>query len=317
MNKTKITESCYSFQASKPIYNEGKVITAVVSLYLSIPLSILATIGNGLILYAIFATNALQKPPNLLLAFIAITDLLAGIVAMPLSIAIRIMDVKSVLTPCILHIAYQSIAVPLTTVSFLTMGLLSIDSLLACSFPTKYKTWHLKRIYKWIFTISWLLPVSVIVLTRTTSVEADTGKRILSAILSVNVICIVLSNWRIYGIIRTNNSSVGDVLSQAAVEHRRKKQKRLLKTLAAITIFFLVCHLPRTIVHQLQLNEDSLAFYHASRYCSILIFLNSSLNPIIFCYRKEDIRSVVYETLFTVISGVRKGGRITSVELQM
>eukprot|EP00112_Aurelia_sp_Birch-Aquarium-sp1_P018338 Seg4362.2 transcript_id=Seg4362.2/GoldUCD/mRNA.D3Y31 product="Adenosine receptor A2b" protein_id=Seg4362.2/GoldUCD/D3Y31 len=317
MNNSNIIENCYGFQTSKAIYNEDKVITSIISLYLSIPLSILATIGNCLILHAVFTANALQKPSNLLLAFTAITDLLAGILAMPMNIAIRTLEAKSTLTPCTLRMIYRSIVVLLTTVSFLTMGLLSIDGLLACSFPLKYRTWQLKKIYRWIFAISWFLPIFTMVVGLSKIIDSDTARSSLSLILLVTAFCIVLSNLGIYGIIRARNTSVEDMVSQAAIEHRRKKQKRLLKTLVVVTLFFLACHLPNAIVLQMQLNEDSSSFYHAFRYSSILTFLNSSLSPIIFCYRKEDIRRFVLETLFKVISRVRNRGRIISLEPQI
>ena len=306
MNNTKIIDSCYGFQTSKPIYSEGKVITAVVSLYLSIPLSIIATIGNGLILYAVFTTNALQKPSNLVLAFIAITDLAAGILSMPLIIAISILEMKSALTPCALRITYVVIHVLLTTLSFLTMGLLNMDMLLACSFPMKYKTWNLKKIYKWIFETFWLISIVIEVLFLSRILETDQARMILSVTCLVTVTCMVSSKFRIYHIIRSSNTSVGNMISQAETERRRRKQRRLLKTLVVITVFFLLCQFPRAIVLQFKLSEDSTVFYHAYRYSTILVYVNSSLNPIIVCYHKEDIRRVVLDTLFTVTTKIRQ-----------
>ena len=307
MNETKIIESCFGFHTSKPIYDEGKVVTAIVSLYLSIPLSILAIIGNGLILYAIFTTNALQKPSNLLLAFVGSTDLLAGILPIPVNIAIRIMEARNALIPCPLRLAYRYIFGPLTTVSFLMIGLLSIDMFLVCSFPLKYNTWQLKKIYTWIFTSFWFFPIFLQVLMVSKTIETDAARKCVSVVLSLTVICIVLSHVGIYRIIRKRNSNVEDLLSQEAVEHRRKKQRRASKTLVMVTFFFLVCHLPNAVVLQFRLNEDSPVFYHAFRYSAILAFLNSSLNPMIFCFRKEDVRRVVLQILFTATSRVRQG----------
>ena len=311
MNLTNIN-SCYGFQASDPIYDKGKVVNAIVLMYLSIPLSILAAVGNGLILYAILTTKALQKAPNVLLAFIAITDFLAGILAIPMNTAIRTLEAKSTLTPGIVRLAYRSIVVPLTSLSFLTIGSLSIDRLLACSFPLKYRTWELTQTYRWIFAFSWCLSIFLMALGMSKIIEPDTSRRCLSVILFAAVVSIILSNWRIYGIVRAKNVSAQNMLSRAAVEQRRKKQKRLLKTLAMVTLFFLVCHLPNAIVLQISLNEDSTAFYYALRYSSILTFLNSSLNPIIVCYRKDNIRRVVSETLSIVISKVRRRGKVMS-----
>ena len=302
MNNTIVTESCYGFLTSTPIYDKGKIITAIVSLYLSIPLSILATIGNGLILHAVFTTNTLQKPSNLLFAFIAITDFLEGIVPIPLGIAIGVLEMKSVSTPCALRITYGVSHVLLTTVSFLTMGSLNMDMLLACSFPLKYKTWQLTKIYKWIFAKLWFLSIFVLVLFLLKVAEIDTFRMTLSVMSIATAICIALSNLIIYSKIRSNISSVGGTISQRAVEHRRKKQKRLLKTLVAITSFFLLCQFPRAIILQFQLNEHSSLFYHTFRYSTILVYLNSSLNPIIVCRRKEDIGRVVLETLFRIHS---------------
>lgn len=294
MNNTEIAKSCFGFQTSKPSYSEGKVITAIISLYLSIPLSILATTGNGLILYAVFTTNALKKPSNLLLAFIAIMSLLAGVLPVP----------------CSLRLAYRYLFGLLTAVSFFVIGSLSMDMLLACSFPLKYTTWQMKKIYTWIFAAFWFFPIIVLVLMVSKIIETDAARRCVSVALSIAFICIILSFSGVYRIIRKRNVSVGDLLSQAAVEDSRKKERRALKTLVVVALCFLVCHLPNAIVLQFELNEDSSAFYHAFRYSAILAFSNSSLNPIIFCYCRKDIRRVVLETLFAVTSRVRQGGSI-------
>lgn len=310
MNNTEIAKSCFGFQTSKPSYSEGKVITAIISLYLSIPLSILATTGNGLILYAVFTTNALKKPSNLLLAFIAIMSLLAGVLPVPMSIAIRIMEANNAVTPCSLRLAYRYLFGLLTAVSFFVIGSLSMDMLLACSFPLKYTTWQMKKIYTWIFAAFWFFPIIVLVLMVSKIIETDAARRCVSVALSIAFICIILSFSGVYRIIRKRNVSVGDLLSQAAVEDSRKKERRALKTLVVVALCFLVCHLPNAIVLQFELNEDSSAFYHAFRYSAILAFSNSSLNPIIFCYCRKDIRRVVLETLFAVTSRVRQGGSI-------
>ena len=302
MNATIVTDSCYGFLTFKPSYDKGKVITAIVSVYLSIPLSILATTGNGLILYAVFTTNELQKPSNLLFAFIAITDILEGIVPIPLGIAISVLEMKSALTPCALRIAYGVSHVLLTTVSFLMIGLLNMDMLLACSSPLKYKTWQLTKIYKWIFSTLWFLSIFVVVLFLLKVAEIDAFRTTLSVTSIATAICIAFSNLIVYCKVRSNISSVGGMLSQGAIEHRRKKQKKLLKTLVAMTSFFLLCQFPRAIILQFKLNEYSPLFYHTFRYTTILVYLNSSLNPIIVCNRKEDIRRVVLETLFNMHS---------------
>ena len=317
MNNTEITESCFGSHTSKLIHNEGKVITAIVSLYLSIPLSILATTGNGLILYAVFTTNALQRPSKLLLAFIAITDFLAGILPIPASIAIRIMEARTVMIPCSLHLAYRYIFGTLTTVSFLMIGSLNMDMLLASSFPLKYNTWQLKKMYTCIFATFWFFPISLQVLMLSKIIETDTARKCVSVLLSFTVTCIVLSQVGFYQITRRSNSRVGDLLSQSIVERRKRKQKQRLKTLVWVTLFFIACHLPNAIVLQFQVNENSSVFYHAFRYSAILAFLNSSLNPFIFCYRHVDIRRVVLETLFKITSKVRMGARIILVEPQI
>ena len=61
-----------------------------------------------------------------------------------------------------------------------------------------------------------------------------------------------------------------------------------------------VCYLPLNIVNTYALTTQrgfSLSVYLAWHFMSTLVFLNSSLNPLLYCWKIREVRQAVKETL--------------------
>ena len=59
-----------------------------------------------------------------------------------------------------------------------------------------------------------------------------------------------------------------------------------------------ICYLPYVIVVPLTLHRGmSLSLYRALHFTATLVYLNSSLNPLLYCWKIREVRQAVKETL--------------------
>ena len=295
MNATSVSK-CNSMEQFT--HNDtGIVITAVASVYFSCSIGFVATFGNGLILYAVFKENALAKPSNLLLAFLAVTDILAGMLSMPANIAIRIMDMTNNSAPCSFLLVYRHFTTMLITVSYIVFGLLTMDVFLAVKYPIKYKIWNLAKLYKCIYSMAWFLLCLLSAGLALSILGRGFVMSVLLLVLSANLICVIWCYCRVYFAIRGNNVQVEDMVSAQVAAKRRKKGKRNALTIAMIIIVFTLCSLPMIIGLVITQGKEPTTFYHFSTYSGLLMFLSSALNPIIFICRKVAIQRIALESL--------------------
>ena len=281
------------------------MIMASFSIYLSIPLSILATLGNALILYSISTNISLQKPSNNLLAFLAVTDVLTGILSLPLNIVLRTMEVKHIQIPCYLMLSNRIINHVLVAVSVLMISLLSIDRCFAITKFTKYKSMNVMKVYKIVYFGFWLCSILVTGLWVLDIVQLRIFRHVISVMLIIVLICLVLSNAMIFYEIRSTNLTVADIVSQQILAQRKRKQKHSAVTLLTTVGIFILCYLPRVIHFQLKQNSESTAFYHSTRITALFGFLNSVINPFFYGYRKDDIRARVLELIRKLLTRIR------------
>eukprot|EP00794_Sanderia_malayensis_P010084 gene10084-11114_t len=269
--------------------------TAITTIALAIPMSLIATIGNSLILYTIFTTQRLRTAANLLLATLSTTDLFVGLVALPLYVAVRINDYYDQHV-CQLKYAY-TFAISLGSgISMLDVALVSIDRLLATSYVSRYRNWHLHGKY--------MKAVGAIVVTWTTftvllSTATITNKTFNKGVIAGSVLCItviIFSYVRIFVKVRQYQTVFVQAVSDSSsdvINEARKEEIRRAKTILLLILCLLLCYSPKTIcIFAVPINEaDFESVYYCGRISEILLMLNSVLNPFLYCYRIGDVRT--------------------------
>ena len=65
-----------------------------------------------------------------------------------------------------------------------------------------------------------------------------------------------------------------------------------------VQVTLVICYLPYGTVEALQSqNGMSLSVYCASQFTATLVYLNSSLNPLLYCWKIRKVRQAAKETL--------------------
>ena len=119
--------------------------------------------------------------------------------------------------------------------------------------------------------------------------------------LIIESICFVVTTWfsyKIYLTARHHNMQIQAQVQQASqnnnmvIANRRKSAQNTL----FIYVVFWACFLPQFVILIAQLFAQagqSTTFHELTVFASTLVLLNSSLNPVIFCWKMRPIRCTI------------------------
>ena len=249
---------------------------------------------NILTIHAMRKTSSLPKPLKTLLLSLAVSDLGVGLLAQPLYIAWMINPTSSKIT---LYITTNLFA----NASFFLVVAISVDRFLAIHLHLRYQelVTH-KRVVAvvisiWIF--STLFPPLIF--------NLKLKKPFLVVMNVIFGLCFIITGIIYCRMFSTARHHVNQIqVLQIQVAQNSQIESAARKTKSVISIFyvylvFLVCYLPRycaTVAYLIQ-SPPSTALDGVYRYSLTLVFLNSSLNPVIYGWKMRHIRHAMIDVL--------------------
>ena len=263
-------------------------------------LSITALLGNTLILVALHKENSLHLPSKLLYRNLAITDLCVGIIGQPLDVTNWISVVTERWDICYYSLPGSHFSgYILCSVSLSTSTLLSVDRLLALLLGLRYRqVVTLRRtcitvIGFWILsivassTLFWNFPI--------TSWYQYIGT-------AMCLVTTIFAYTKIFFFMRHNQIHVQNHVAQGqrrqAIPLNIARHRKAVYNALWVQVTLVICYLPYGIVVALQPQKGmSLSVYCASQFTATLVYLNSSLNPLLYCWKIRGVRQAVKETL--------------------
>ena len=262
-------------------------------------LSITAVLGNILILVALRKVSSLHPPSKLLFRCLAITDLCVGLITGPLSVVYSISLANEQLNLC--RYAYASFVIvsyTLCSVSLLTASAIRVDRLLALLLGLRYRqVVTLKRAYLIVVTF-WAV---------STIFSAMQFFNIFIALwcgIILILLCLVTSTFcytKIFLTLRHNQNQVQEHVQRPNQINQLNtaRYRKAVSTALWLTFTLLACYLPQVIlvtllgIHAEPSSSVSLAF----GFTTTLVFVNPSLNPILYCWKIDEVRQAVKDTI--------------------
>ena len=125
---------------------------------------------------------------------------------------------------------------------------------------------------------------------------------ILATILNVCYITTGLFYCKIYAVIRHHANQI-NVLQQSAQNEDMANAARLRKTLVAtfyVYLVFLVCYLPIFCTGVARIHGETPLLSLLSEFSYTFVYLNSSLNPLIYCWKMRNIRQTAKNILESI-----------------
>ena len=295
MNNTE--KDCFFFEDELHFDSTEEVfITNIVTCILNSFFSLLTCIGNFIVVFVIGKTRDLHSPSFILLGCLAVSDLQVGLICQPLFVAHKMAELKENLAVfCTLKLL-QSLSAWITAgASFLILAAVSIDRLLALTLHLRYYTVvTVPRVFQ--TTVALWIFATVTVLPRFWMASKWYFIPIASILLIGFVI--MISIWKIFRIVRKHQQQIND--QTIAVSHLPANTVNILKCRkSAVTVLyiyglFLIFYLPFVVP---LLMEKFIGYTTTVRivyeYAATAVFINSCLNPVVYCWRIREIRCAV------------------------
>ena len=263
-------------------------------------LSITAFLGNSLILVALRKESSLHPPSKLLYRSLAATDLCVGIIVDPLVVTRLIAVMNKQWNICRYAVASAFITgYILFSVSLLTLTAISVDRLLALLLGLRYRqVVTLKRTY---FAVIVFWAVSIV---GTTTYFWDPLITLWYGNIGT-VLCLVtliFSYTYIFLILRHNRVQVQNHVSEGqpsqAIPLNIARYRKAVFSALWVQVTLVACYLPFGVASALTpQREPSLSIYLAWQYTTTLVYINSSLNPLLYCWKIREVRQAVKDTI--------------------
>ena len=248
---------------------------------------------NILTIHAMRKTSSLPKPLKTLLLSLAVSDLGVGLLVQPLYIA-------SMVSPTYFTDITGIIIAPfLVNASFFSVVAISVDRFLAIHLHLRYQELVTQKRATAVVITVWVFS-AFLGLTRFW-LTSDIRNMVITIILGLCFICTTVVYCIIYFTVRRHTNQIQALQVQVAqngeMENVATQRKSVVGTFY-IYIVFLVCCLPEYCTRAaILISEPNTTIFGLFLYSNTLMLINSSLNPVIYCWRMRHIRHAIMDIL--------------------
>ena len=261
-------------------------------------LSIAAVIGNILVIVAVKKSSSLKSPSFLLLTNLALSDLGVGLLAQPMYITYKVSEMNSWRDiHCYVAAAYFYIAILFVFVSFGTICYISIDRFLAVHLGIRYRSIvKLNRVTVAIIAL-WFVSI-VLGAVYLVSVLAYFFSELLfitiSLLLTTFLYFKIVRKLSLRQVVMRVHVQPEGTQSQAQSRVNATRFKRSVYSMLFVYVAFVLCYTPFFCfrIMLLALGRNT-AVNVASNVTLTIVFMNSSLNPVLYYWRIPEIRRAV------------------------
>ena len=293
-NQKTLTELWCSAESIRSVDGELILISA-----LNIFLSITAVLGNTLVLLALNKETSLHPPSKLLYRNLAITDLCVGIIVEPLFVTYWTSVVNERWDICYYaDRAGDYSGSILCAVSLLTVTAISVDRLLALLLGLRYRqVVTLKRtcitvIVFWIFSTvgasaAWFWNPLINSMSR-------------YIVVALCLVTTIIAYTKIFFSLRHNqtHNHVAQGQPSQAIPLNIDRYRKAVYSALWVQVTLVICYLPYVLALALTPQRGMhLSIYIARSFTATILYLNSSLNPLLYCLKIKEVRQAVKETL--------------------
>ena len=253
-----------------------------------------------MIIVALQRTSSLHPASKLLFVCLASTDLCVGLIVQPLYVLFIMSSERSQLCFYV-DILLNIMGIILCEVSLLTVTAISVDRLVALLLGLRYRqVVTLKKV--WVFVVVfWLFATGNAFLSLYSILIAALNDYI------VLIFCAATSIFcytKIYLTLRQHQVTVEDHVHQGESNVRRvplniSRYRKTVSSALWVLITLVACYFPCGIIAPLfsSTGTSMLSLDIAWSISLTLFFLNSTLNPFLYCWKMREMKHVVKDTI--------------------
>ena len=264
--------------------------------------SLVATLGNLLAIRALMKTSTIPATVKKMFLSLAFSDLAVGLLPQLMTAIISAVMLKMASsgddlaffcpTVLIVLLYFQYL---LAFASFLNVTVIAFDRLLAVSLHLRYQELVTPIRVTIVLVSLWLTSC----VSAFLYIFLPKGIAMAAVISVIGYVLTTVAYVRIYKVVRYHQNQIysQNQLQNAQTREAHRQRKSAYNSLF-VSVVFLACYfpfLPCTILYVT--NSSEISFLVAHFASMLLIYLNSSLNPFVYCWRFPEIRQSVKSTV--------------------
>ncbi|XP_028391028.1 growth hormone secretagogue receptor type 1-like [Dendronephthya gigantea] len=230
---------------------------------------------------------------NVILMLLAVTDISVGLVSQPLLIARKFMEIYNV-HDCVLWTAMRSTVYYFSGISFLTITLVSVERWFAVCKPIKHRrdvtSTRMGVVASVVWSAWFIFPVVRFAVPK--------FYRAFAMLIGGIIIIVFIINAMLY--VKIHHSVREGKLKFTSEAHEKRskdnvnfrKEGRLAKTVALLLVIMVSAYLPTAIglTYKALRGVNTIYLFVFLPLADTLVLMNSSFNPLFYCYRNAKIR---------------------------
>ena len=264
---------------------------------------------NSITIHAIRKTSSLPKPLKTLLLSLAVSDLGVGLLGQPVHIAVHVrqLEPNAENNPTYrkLFSAYLILVNLFYYASFFGVTALTVDRFLAIHLHLRYQELVTHKRVVAVVILMWVFGVLISLIALLVKERKDR----FAVFATIEVFCLIttaLLYYKIYLAVRHHANQIDVLQVQQEAENGEMANAARLRKPAVATFYvhiaFLVSYLPSNCIYFVTfITGWNTTINISSDYALSLVFLNSSLNPLIYCWKMRHIRYALMDILQKVL----------------
>ena len=269
--------------------------------------SVLALLGNGLVIYLLAFRKRLHSTANAFIISLALADFCVGFFTAPCYyIAIVFSGYRS-------SRLFVSFHYFLFYTSACNLCVVTADRFVAVALPLRYVTFMTRRRVFYFIMLAWITPLVVCLLPVTWIFSSSTETRkicdkvfiafLLTFLEFLPCIVMVTATWRLLCISRQHTRQTVAIQSQlkfnhptinfiALKEHRERNMSsaKLISVVVALFVFCYISEMTSSLLLLLNFPKHLLSSYFNNNVRFLFLIANSAVNPFVYALLIQDIQ---------------------------
>ena len=265
-------------------------------------LTFTAIFGNAAIIFALQKASSIPTTAKILMQSLAVTDLSSGFFTHPLYIAVvaRIRQSHECKHVQEVLMAFFVISAVLVSVSLQVVTLIGIDRFLSITLHLRYNQLVTPKRIIAVVASAWVFSLSIVFVG--VFIEIRVGEIVLLVFSYVAMLSLCIVNFKVYSVARRHQAIIQSQ-AQVTAHHlsnttNSARNVNLAVKVLYVFVVFLFCNLPYFIILTvLLISGPNVVLQGAIQFSTVLVMLNSSLNPVVFGLKMKEIRQIIKREL--------------------
>ena len=259
-------------------------------------LSFTAIVLNVITIQALRKTPSLSRTLKTLLLNLSISDLGVGLLVQPLYVASLVMENEQNTNNIAFYVVRKAHIIQrqvFVSASFLSVFVLTVDRFLAIHLHLRYQELVTHKRVVAVVVSTWAFRASITFLRQFYLTMGS-----LRAIIVV--VCIITTGLlycKIYAAVRHHTNQIHVLQVQQVAQNgempNAARQRKMVVATFYVYVVYLVCYLPVACIVFAKTNGETVLLSRLEYFTLTLAYLNSSLNPLIYCWKMRHIRQTV------------------------